>query len=56
MPSFMNKSLGDLGVGTYSNIVTVSENTPIITALVHFVNYRVSALPVLNDAGLLCCC
>lgn len=51
MPSFMNKSLGDLGVGTYSNIVTVTENTPIITALVHFVNYRVSALPVLNDAG-----
>ncbi|XP_039264798.2 5'-AMP-activated protein kinase subunit gamma-1-like [Styela clava] len=51
MPSFMHKSLEELRVGTYENIITVTEDTPVIRALVHFVDHRVSALPVLDESG-----
>lgn len=51
MPPFMNKSLAELRVGTYDSIITVTEDTPIITALMHFVDHRVSALPVVNALG-----
>lgn len=52
MPSFMNKTLGELRVGTYKNICTVTEDTPIITALNYFVEHRVSALPILDASGI----
>jgi len=47
-PSFMEKSLEELRVGTYDNICTVTEDTPIIQALRMFVEKRVSALPVID--------
>ena len=48
IPPFMNRTLAELRVGTYDNICTVTENTPIIQALKLFVQKRVSALPVLD--------
>ncbi|XP_076808266.1 5'-AMP-activated protein kinase subunit gamma-1-like isoform X1 [Clavelina lepadiformis] len=48
-PMFMEKTLNELRIGTYSNICTVTEETPIIRALRLFVQKRVSALPVVNS-------
>lgn len=48
-PSFMNKTLEELRVGTYKNICTVTGDTPIIEALRLFVTKRVSALPVIDS-------
>jgi len=48
-PSFMNKTLAELRVGTYTDICTVTEDTPIIEALRLFVEKRVSALPVVDS-------
>lgn len=47
-PSFMEKTLEVLRVGTYENICTVTEDTPIIQALRMFVEKRISALPVVD--------
>jgi len=41
----------ELGIGTWSNIETVTSDTLLIDALHKFVTKRVSALPVLNDSG-----
>jgi len=51
VPSFMHRTLAELRVGTYDNICTVTENTPIIQALKLFVEKRVSALPVLHPVS-----
>ncbi|XP_070564947.1 5'-AMP-activated protein kinase subunit gamma-1-like isoform X4 [Ptychodera flava] len=51
LPEFMNKSLEDLGIGTYRNIATASPDTPLIIALKTFIERRVSALPVLDEQG-----
>ncbi|KFM66003.1 5'-AMP-activated protein kinase subunit gamma-2, partial [Stegodyphus mimosarum] len=48
-PSYMNKKLGDLKIGTYDQIATAKTSTPVITALNEFVDRRVSALPVVDD-------
>lgn len=50
-PSYMNKTISDLKIGTYENIETVAEDTTIILALKKFVERRVSALPVLDEKG-----
>ncbi|XP_035229071.1 5'-AMP-activated protein kinase subunit gamma-1-like [Stegodyphus dumicola] len=50
-PSYMNKKLGDLKIGTYDQIATAKTSTPVITALNEFVDRRVSALPVVDDQG-----
>lgn len=47
-PSYMNKTLKELKVGTYENIETANEDTSIIAALTKFVDRRVSALPVVD--------
>ena len=52
----MNKTLAELRVGTYTDICTVTEDTPIIEALRLFVEKRVSALPVVDsNTGLFVC-
>ncbi|XP_063730091.1 5'-AMP-activated protein kinase subunit gamma-2-like [Eleginops maclovinus] len=51
MPAFMQRSLEDLGVGTYSNIAFIHPDTPLITALCVFTRRRVSALPVVDHRG-----
>lgn len=50
-PPFMNKSLRELGIGTYDNIATATPDTPIITALNIFTARRVSALPIVDKSG-----
>ncbi|XP_060052821.1 5'-AMP-activated protein kinase subunit gamma-2 isoform X2 [Erinaceus europaeus] len=50
-PAFMKQSLGELGIGTYRDIAYIHPDTPIIKALSVFVERRVSALPVVDEAG-----
>ncbi|XP_073836103.1 SNF4/AMP-activated protein kinase gamma subunit isoform X4 [Musca autumnalis] len=50
-PSYMQKKLRDLKIGTYDNIETADENTSILTALKKFVERRVSALPLVDAEG-----
>ncbi|XP_055849756.1 uncharacterized protein LOC129914492 isoform X2 [Episyrphus balteatus] len=50
-PSYMQKRLKDLKIGTYDNIETADENTSIIMALKKFVERRVSALPLVDAEG-----
>lgn len=50
-PSYMNKTLRELKIGTYDNIETATEDTSIILALKKFVERRVSALPIVDDVG-----
>nr|XP_022908438.1 5'-AMP-activated protein kinase subunit gamma-2 isoform X2 [Onthophagus taurus] len=50
-PSYMNKTLRELKIGTYDDIETATEDMPIITALKKFVERRVSALPIIDPEG-----
>ncbi|XP_015926142.1 5'-AMP-activated protein kinase subunit gamma-1 isoform X2 [Parasteatoda tepidariorum] len=50
-PSYMNKTLGELKIGTYDEVASVKTSTPVITALNDFINRRVSALPVVDESG-----
>lgn len=47
----MNKTLGEVRIGTYENIETASEDTSLILALKKFVERRVSALPIVDTEG-----
>ncbi|CAF4532011.1 unnamed protein product [Rotaria sp. Silwood1] len=47
-PSFMSKTLEELKIGTYDNLIIIEETTTVIEALNYFVKYRVSALPVVD--------
>lgn len=47
----MNKTLRELNIGTYENVETALQETPIITALTKFVERRVSALPIVDSMG-----
>jgi 5'-AMP-activated protein kinase regulatory gamma subunit len=50
-PTYMQKTLRELKIGTYDNIETATIGTTIITALHKFVERRVSALPVIDGEG-----
>ncbi|XP_015181525.1 PREDICTED: serine-rich adhesin for platelets [Polistes dominula] len=50
-PSFTNKTLRELRIGTFNDIETATEETSIILALKKFVERRVSALPVIDAEG-----
>ena len=50
-PEYMEQTLEELRIGTYSRIHTVRESTTIIEALKLFVEHRVSALPVVESSG-----
>uniref|UniRef100_A0A8C4RA41 Protein kinase, AMP-activated, gamma 1 non-catalytic subunit n=1 Tax=Eptatretus burgeri TaxID=7764 RepID=A0A8C4RA41_EPTBU len=50
-PEFMNRTLEALNIGTFKDIAVVQPDTPVILALRMFVERRVSALPVVDDAG-----
>ncbi|XP_065843029.1 5'-AMP-activated protein kinase subunit gamma-1-like isoform X2 [Oscarella lobularis] len=50
-PEFVDKSIRELNVGTYANIASIHDTTPIIVALNVFVERRVSALPILDELG-----
>merc|ERR1719411_1558754 len=48
-PGYFERSTGDLDIGTYDNIEVAHNDTPIIEALNKFVNFRISALPIVDD-------
>ncbi|XP_032268037.1 5'-AMP-activated protein kinase subunit gamma-3 [Phoca vitulina] len=50
-PSFLSRAIQDLGIGTFRDLAVVLDTAPILTALDIFVDRRVSALPVVNEAG-----
>uniref|UniRef100_A0A182Y5A4 CBS domain-containing protein n=1 Tax=Anopheles stephensi TaxID=30069 RepID=A0A182Y5A4_ANOST len=50
-PSYMQKTLREVRIGSYNNIETATEDTSIITALHKFVDRRVSALPMVDAEG-----
>ncbi|KAL8565182.1 hypothetical protein ACOMHN_003969 [Nucella lapillus] len=53
-PCFMSKTIKELAISTFNNVITVSKNVPLIQALNLFVDHRISALPVLDDEGIVC--
>ncbi|KAL2775118.1 5'-AMP-activated protein kinase subunit gamma-3 [Daubentonia madagascariensis] len=50
-PSFLYRTIQDLGIGTFRDVAVVLETAPVLTALDIFVDRRVSALPVVNECG-----
>nr|QFR39802.1 5' AMP-activated protein kinase gamma subunit [Azumapecten farreri] len=50
-PSYMQKTLKELSIGTYNNVITATTDTPLFKALNMFVEHRISALPVLDADG-----
>ncbi|XP_027797664.2 5'-AMP-activated protein kinase subunit gamma-3 [Marmota flaviventris] len=50
-PSFLYRTIQDLGIGTFRDLAVVLETAPVLTALDIFVDRRVSALPVINESG-----
>ncbi|XP_042323460.1 5'-AMP-activated protein kinase subunit gamma-3 isoform X2 [Sceloporus undulatus] len=50
-PRFLQRTIQELGIGTFRDVAMVLESAPVYTALEIFVDRRVSALPVINDKG-----
>ncbi|XP_067426149.1 5'-AMP-activated protein kinase subunit gamma-3 isoform X2 [Emydura macquarii macquarii] len=50
-PRFLQGTIQELGVGTFRDVAMVLETAPVYSALEIFVDRRVSALPVVNEAG-----
>jgi 5'-AMP-activated protein kinase, regulatory gamma subunit len=51
--TFFHKTLVDLKIGTYDDIVSVTENTTIKTAFQLLLEKDISALPILDENGIL---
>ena len=51
LPSYMNLSLEEVGIGTYSNIELIALDAKVIDAMRKLVDRRVSALPVVDENG-----
>ncbi|KAJ0070067.1 hypothetical protein NL108_002390 [Boleophthalmus pectinirostris] len=52
-PRFLQRRISEVGIGTFREIATVQESASVYDALTIFVERRVSALPVVNDQGLI---
>ncbi|XP_056114661.1 5'-AMP-activated protein kinase subunit gamma-1 isoform X1 [Rhinichthys klamathensis goyatoka] len=50
-PRFLNMQIKDAGIGTFTEVATVSQTATVYDALSVFVERRVSALPVVDDNG-----
>uniref|UniRef100_A0A8C1XEC4 Protein kinase, AMP-activated, gamma 3a non-catalytic subunit n=2 Tax=Cyprinus carpio TaxID=7962 RepID=A0A8C1XEC4_CYPCA len=50
-PRFLKMQIKDAGIGTFSDVATVSQMATVYDALSVFVERRVSALPVVDDDG-----
>lgn len=48
-PFFMEKTPLELGIGTWNNVSTITQNTPLIDIMEIFLSKKVSALPVLDE-------
>lgn len=51
-PRFLQKQIGEVSIGTFREIATVQESASVHDALMIFVERRVSALPVVNEEGI----
>lgn len=47
----MDATLESLQIGTRNNICTIEQTCPVHKALLHFIERRVSALPVVDSEG-----
>lgn len=52
-PAFIGRQIQELGIGTFRNIATVRQTATLYEALAIFVERRVSALPVVDEQGML---
>ncbi|XP_067298295.1 5'-AMP-activated protein kinase subunit gamma-1 isoform X2 [Pseudorasbora parva] len=50
-PRFLKTQIKDAGIGTFTDVATVSQTATVYDALSVFVDRRVSALPVVDDNG-----
>ncbi|VDO46498.1 unnamed protein product, partial [Onchocerca flexuosa] len=50
-PSFMEKTPFELGIGTWDDVSTITQDTPLIDVMNLFLSKRISALPVLDENG-----
>lgn len=50
-PQFLQKKIGEAGVGTFRDIATIQQAATVYDALSIFVERRVSALPVVDETG-----
>ncbi|XP_072306382.1 5'-AMP-activated protein kinase subunit gamma-3 isoform X2 [Eucyclogobius newberryi] len=50
-PGFLDRSVSDLGIGTFSDLAVVQDSDSLFSALTLFIQRRVSALPVVNQQG-----
>ncbi|XP_041116402.1 5'-AMP-activated protein kinase subunit gamma-3-like [Polyodon spathula] len=50
-PRYLQKTVKELGIGTFKKIATVQENATVFEAISIFVETHVSALPVVNEEG-----
>ncbi|RDD45743.1 5'-AMP-activated protein kinase subunit gamma-2 [Trichoplax sp. H2] len=50
-PSYMSQTVEELRIGTYENVAMVSPDTPLIVAHNIIMERRISALPIVNEAG-----
>ncbi|XDV14520.1 hypothetical protein PO909_014757 [Leuciscus waleckii] len=50
-PRFLKMQIKDAGIGTFTEVATVSQTATVYDALSVFVERRVSALPVVDDNG-----
>jgi 5'-AMP-activated protein kinase regulatory gamma subunit len=48
-PTFLNKKLREVRIGSFDEIETAREDTPIIVALQKFLDRRISALPIVDE-------
>lgn len=52
-PAFIGRPIQELGIGTFRNVATVQQTATLYDALSIFVERRVSALPVVDEQGML---
>ncbi|KAI8592074.1 hypothetical protein BDZ88DRAFT_392890 [Geranomyces variabilis] len=48
----LNTQLRDLGIGTFTNLATATAQTPLIEVLNIFIDRKISAVPIIDDKGL----
>lgn len=48
----MSKSVFELGIGTYNNVVTILKDTPLIVALNLLAEREISAVPLVDETGI----
>lgn len=50
-PPIFSMSMEKLGIGTYSNLITVTKQTPLIEVLTLLFEKRISAVPIVDSEG-----